>query len=255
MKKYVILSILFSFFIFSCEKDDKNETVLTLQDYIETHPTFTPFNELVACAAGGQENFLENTDFPLSIFFYPELGATDFKYYETENISDDPGDLNLYIEKDASHEPLLNGFLRKFALPLPEKDVWARVSFMANDTLWFCKPIRLKYNSKPSQFAPELCQINLDAPQEPIFTWEDGIADDNIIYFQIISTENDDALSGTYTTDLFFQYYHLHNVVFNVTRSGQAMPLQIGETYRFTLMGVSADNWVNLIMQKTFTAQ
>ena len=255
MKNIQILLFLSSILIFSCKNDDDNASVLTLQDYIETHPSHIPFNELVACAAGGQENFLEDADFPLNIFFYPELDATDFKYYETESGSDDPNDLNLFLEKEAVSEPIFNGFLRKFAQPLPQEDVWARVSFMANDTLWYCKPIRLKYNSKPSQFAPELCQVNLDDPLEPIFNWENGIANDNIIYFQIISNENGDALSGTYTTDLFFQYYNTDNVVFNVTRLGQVQPLEIGKTYQFTLMGVSADNWVNLIMQKDFVVQ
>lgn len=255
MKNNLLLLILCSFLIFSCKKSDERPPVLTLQNHIEMNTSFTPFDELVACAAGGQEGFLEDENLPLNVFFYPELGATSFKYYETQCGSDDPNDLDLFIEKSALSDPIFNGFLRKFPLPQPEQDVWARVSFMANDTLWYCKPIRLKYKSKPSQFAPELCQINLDNPQEPIFTWEDGIADDNIIYFQVISTENGDALSGTYTSDFSFQYYNVDNVVFNVTRAGQVMPLQIGATYRFTLMGVSADNWVNLIMEKSFVVQ
>jgi hypothetical protein len=212
-------------------------------------------NELVACAAGGQVGFLENADYPLNVFFYPELNASDFKYYETEDGNDDPNDLSLFFEKEAVGEPVFNGFLRRYPRSRPDQDVWARVSFIANDTLWYCKPIRLKFNNKPTQFAPELCQVKLDDPQEPIFEWQDGIADDNIIYFQVISDENGNALSGTYTTDLSFQYYHLDNVVFNVTRPNQVMPLEIGETYTFTLMGVSADNWVNLIMEKSFVVQ
>jgi len=109
MKKIPILFVLFSIAIFSCKKDDSSSK-LTLQDNIETHSSFTPFNELVACTAGGQENFLENDQFPLSFFFYPELDAIDFKYYETEEASDAPNDLNLFIEKEATQPPLLMTF-------------------------------------------------------------------------------------------------------------------------------------------------
>lgn len=255
MKKHLFYIMLFSLFFFSCKKDDFSQLPNTLQVDIEEQSNLTPFNELVACAAGGQEGFMDDEDFPLSMFFYPELNASNFKYYETENGDDDPNNLNLFLEKDASHEPLFNGFLRRFFLPKPEKDVWARVSFVANDTLWYCKPVRLKYFEKPTQYAPELCQVDLTNSVEPVFNWQEGIADDNFIYFQVISDENNDALSGTYTNDLSFQYYYLDNVVFNVTRSGQVKPLQIGATYNFTLMGVSNDNWVNLIIDKKFEVQ
>lgn len=255
MKKHFLYFLLISFLFLSCKKDDVSQLTTTLQSLIEEQSSLTPFNELVACAAGGQEGFMDEEDFPLSMFFYPELNASNFKYYETENSDNDPNDLNLFLEKNVSHEPLFNGFLRRFILPKPEKDVWARVSFVANDTLWYCKPVRLKYFEKPTQYAPELCQIDLSNSVEPIFNWQDGTADDNFIYFQVISDENNDALSGTYTNDLFFQYYYLDNVVFNVTRAGQVKPLQIGATYNFTLMGVSSDNWVNLIMDKNFVVQ
>jgi len=196
------------FLIFSC-KNQEDEKALSLQDYIEENSTLTPFNELVACAAGGQVGFLEDIDFPLNMFFYPELNASDFKYYETENENADPNDLNIFLEKEANDIDVFNGFLKRFPLPLPEKDVWARVSFIANDTLWYCKPVRIKYNSKPSEFAPQLCEVILDNPLEPAFEWQDGQADDNVIYFQVISDEDGNALSGTYTEELNFQYYNL----------------------------------------------
>ncbi|MFK7774210.1 MAG: hypothetical protein AB8F94_18825 [Saprospiraceae bacterium] len=255
MKSYFLYLLITSFLFLSCKKDDTSDLPKTLQSFIEEQSNLTSFNELVACAAGGQEDFLDDDNFPLSVFFYPELNAADFKYYETENSDDDPNNLNLFLEKTASQEPLFNGFLRRFILPKPEQDVWARVSFTANDTLWYCKAVRLKYFEKPTQYAPELCQVDLSNSMEPIFSWQDGTADDNFIYFQVISDENNNALSGTYTNDSFFQYYNLDNVVFNVTRPGQVKPLQIGSTYHFTLMGVSNDNWVNLIVDKNFEVQ
>lgn len=255
MRLFISFIFIVPCIFFSCKGDDQEMSAATLQSIINENANLTPFNELVACAAGGQEGFLEDDNFPLSMFFYPELNASSFKYYETESSSANPNDLSLFVEKERAHEPLFNGFLRRFYLPEPEKDTWARVSFIANDTLWYCKPVRIKYFEKPTQYAPELCQIDLNNAVEPIFTWQDGIADDNFIYFQVISDDNNNALSGTYTNDLSFQYYYLDNVVFNVTRPGQVQPLQVDSTYNFTLMGVSNDNWVNLIMDKNFVVE
>lgn len=241
-----------SILLSTCKKE---EPILSLQQYISENETLIPFNELIACAAGGQSDFLDDPSAPLNMFFYPLPNATNFKYYETQNASDDPADLSLFFEKKIESLPVFNGFLRRYPLPPPSKDVWGRVSFIANDTLWYCKPVRYKTLEKPSQYAPELCEVNLSEPLKPTFTWQNGTADDNIIYFQIISDENGNALSGTYTTERSFQFYELENVVLNVTPSNTTPTLETGKSYDFTLMGVSSDNWVNLIMDKSFIAQ
>ncbi|MEM6964256.1 MAG: hypothetical protein AAF573_05790 [Bacteroidota bacterium] len=252
---FLLLPLIFSCLLFSCSDKDENELSSTLQAHVANNAELTLHEELVACAAGGQDDFLEDENFPVSMFFYPELEATNFAYYETENSSDDPEDFSLFVKKDMDHEPLFNGFLRRFLLPPPTKDVWARVSFHANDTLWVCKPVRLKYFENPTLYAPDFCAVNLTTPTEPTFTWQDEVPNENIIYFQVISDADNNALSGTYTNDLIFQYYQLDNVVFNVTRPGQATPLLPSENYNFTLMGVSDDNWVNLIADKSFVTQ
>ena len=253
--RVVVRSLLFVFCLLQFSNCKNDDIVISLQQHISENPTLTPFNELIACAAGGQTDFLDDANAPLNMFFYPLPDATDFKYYETQNASDDPSDLSLFYEKKIETISVFNGFLRRFPLPPPDKDVWGRVSFIANDTLWYCKPVRYKTLEKPSQYAPELCEVDLVEPLQPTFTWQDGIADDNIIYFQIISDEDGNALSGTYTTERSFQFYNLGNVVLNVTSPNTTPTLISGKTYDFTLMGVSSDNWVNLIMDKKFIAQ
>ena len=47
------------------------------------------------------------------------------------------------------------------------------------------------------------------------------------------------------------KYYQLENVVLNVTRETPP-PLLSNNSYSFTMMGVSLDNWVNLVIQKDF---
>ena len=79
-------------------------------------------------------------------------------------------------------------------------------------------------------------------------------AKENEIYFQVLSTSENDFLSGTYTFDTWFQFYNLDNVVLNITTESKPS-LDIDKEYNFTMMGVSIDNWVNLVIQKSFTAQ
>ena len=87
----------------------------------------------------------------------------------------------------------------------------------------------------------------------PIFTWPDNLVGDNAIYFQIVSNDNNDLLSGTYTKENQFQYYKLDNVTLNITQQNPPS-LQNGITYKFTLMDVSTDNWVNAVtLNKGFT--
>ena len=76
----------------------------------------------------------------------------------------------------------------------------------------------------------------------------------NVIYFQVISDANNTLISGTYTIDKWFQYYNLANIVLNIT-IGTPPNLIPSDEYNFTLMGVSEDNWVNLVVEKSFIAQ
>ena len=61
-------------------------------------------------------------------------------------------------------------------------------------------------------------------------------------------------LSGTYTFEKWFQYFNLSNVVLDINTSNPPNLIE-GNSYNLTLMGVSEDNWVNLLIQKGFTGQ
>lgn len=254
MKQYFSLFAMILLLCNACN-DDPDIPENSLQAYINDNSEWTSFNELIACAAGGQSGFLDDPEGPLSMFFYPKPYSTNFKYYETSSINDDPADLALYQEREVPQETLFNGFMKRFILPEPSEDVWARVSYLSNDTLWYCKAVKVKYNANPSLFAPEFCEINFSSPLEPIFIWEDEPNDENVIYYQLVSDERGDALSATYTYEQQFQFYNTDNVVLNVTRPGPVLPLQSDKDYNFVLMGVSEDNWVNLIVAKSFTPE
>lgn len=248
------IPVLLITFFASCEKKELAPPN-SLESYLENHPEWMPFNQLVACAAGGQTGFLDDPTQPLSMFFYPKLYSTNFKYYETDGIEVDTGDLTFFREKEYDIQPLFNGFMARFALPEPNQDRWARVSFVSNDTLWYCKPVRFKIHEKPSSFDPDLIQVNLDQDLQPTFNWASEDDGQNIIYFQIVVDERNDAISATYTIEKSWEYYDLTNVVFNVTRPGPILPLARNSDYSMVLMGISSDNWVNTLSEVHFRTE
>lgn len=256
-KPWLVLCLTsFVFFFFSCEENPNNcEDALSLACFIETHAERAQSKNLIACAAGGQEGFLENPDFPVSVFYYPLPGASEYRYFETDDLSADPDDFSLFKEQVLEDRPVFNGYLRRFLhIPTP-KDTWGRVVYFTPDSLHISNAIRLKEQSKPTEFAPQNVSIDLSTPTEPVFSWQEGRTPENAIYFQVISTEAGDLISGTYTYEKQFQFYDLSNVVLNIRDITPPPTLLPGNTYNFTLMGVSEDNWVNLIVDSLFVAE
>ncbi len=244
------LLILCVFALFGCSDDDL-PTSQTLKEYLDSKSDLPIIDELIACAAGGEAGFLDDPQLPLSVILKPhDLGISDLRYFESQSTDIDPNDNSLFFEKTPQKELLFNGFLERFMLPTPEEDTWAKVTFVANDSLWSCKPIRLKYLEQPSSYNSIF--FGLINSTNPAFTWSDTLGFDNAIYFQMISEKDGPVISGTYTTETNFKFYDLSNVVLNVSPPNVPSSLDTMKEYTFTLMSVSADNWVNSLYQVDF---
>ena len=158
----------------------------------------------------------------------------------------------MYKPIDLEQEDVFNGYLERF-IRNNDTENWCVVTYETEGRIHVSNPIRIKNNTKPTEWS-ESVTIDLENPLMPKFIWKDGITPENAIYFQVISDTNNNFISGTYTFDRLFQFYKLDNVVLNITN--QELPvLNSQENYNFTMMGVSEDNWVNLVIQKTFTAE
>lgn len=250
----IFLFILISFF--SCEEAPEICTdPSNLSCFLESRPDRSLSKNLIACAAGGQEGFLEDDDFPVSVFFYPIAEADSFRYFETKDLNVDPDELSAFEEVKLEGRSVFNGYLHRFLRPETTEDTWGRVVYFTPDSVHVSNAIRLKDATKPSEFAPQLVNIDLSNPTEPLFSWEDGRTPENEIYFHVVSDQAGNLISGTYTFDKNFRFYDLGNVVLNIRDVSPAPRLTAGETYNFTLMGVSLDNWVNLIADTTFVAE
>lgn len=241
MRHLIILLVLV---VCSCSVD-KEVFNGTLQAVVEDEEVV--LNNVIACAASNK------SDDRTSVFLYPRERATNIRYFETRTPESDKNDFSEYDEFDVSPQDIFNGYLKRIETRVDE-GVWVIVSFEEDEKVHLCNPIRIKKDSKPTEYLPDSVSVeNIDTVM-PRFTWSDGTYDDTAIYFQVVSDNKNDLLSGTYTYEKTFQYYDTVNVVLNVTRDAPP-ELDLNGTYDFTLMGVSEDNWVNLFAELPLTLE
>ncbi len=224
-----------------CSSDLENQDV-TLQDALKNK---TPVvDNVIACAASN-----ENDDL-VSVFFYPREGVTNIRYYETEDTSISKTDYDQYYRLEIPAFDVFNGYLKKFEVAVAEER-WVIVSFEEDGKIHLSNPIRLKQLSKPTEYVSKNIKVGSLETGKRLFTWEDGKYTDSKIYFQVVSDDAGNLLSGTYTFENNFQYYDLDNVVLNITNDTPPA-LKAEADYTFTLMAVSEDNWVNLFSEIEF---
>lgn len=234
--RFLFSLLLLGGILLSCKKET---TEATLQSYIDRNGTLIE-HQLIACAASEANQ--------VNIFFYPLPGASQYKYFEC--IGNDCSSFTAYTEKIYSQAPVFGGYLHKFIDPNISAQRWGIVTYEVAGSLYASDPILIKVPTKPTENNAVLASI--DTTQHQIgFSWEDGIIKESVIYFQVISKEGN-LVSGTYTIDQSFTYYDTSNVVLNINRSVPDTLVKHTD-YRFTLMAVSEDNWVNLIAEKDFT--
>lgn len=221
-----------------------------LSDYIALNADLE-IDFLIACAAGKQGGMHGIAAEPTAIYFYPEEGATDYRYYEANDVADSIS-FDQYNRVDLPLSPLFNGYLQRWNHDSFEGERMAIVTYVTEGKIHISDPIRIKTNPKPTE-VNDLVEIEV---QDSVvhFEWQDGVIDENVIYFQVITDDNGNLMSGTYTYDRSWTFYDTSNVVLNITADANPT-LQSGSDYTFTMMAVSEDNWVNLLIQKGFVAQ
>ena len=247
MKYFVYISL---FLIFSCSTDGETEsTSNSVNGSEETLATMVASRDIVidnviACAGSNEDPEL------VSIYLYPREGVTNIRYFETTTAEEDKNDYTNYTEMNGTLLDVFNGFLLRYEVAVPEEK-WIIVSFEEEGEIHLSNPIRLKHLTKPTEYLPQNVAIDISSPLMPAFTWTDGAFDDSRIYFHVVSDAADNLLSGTYTYDRMFQFYNLDNVVLNITEETPP-DLILDDTYNFTLLAVSEDNWVNLFAEVRF---
>lgn len=248
--KSILFIITIPLLMVSCSNDDEPNDD-SLSAYFNG-AGLTKVNELIACASGGQAEVFSSSTHPIAVFFLPEGNATNFRYFETDDLIPDNTDFTAYHEVLVNDVPVFGGFLRYFEREPITNERWAIVTFEMNGSLHYSNPIRLKFSEKPTEFNPSLLTFDQSEILSPRFTWQDGMIDENAIYFHVITNSNGDLVSGTYTIEKTWQFYDLSNVVLNINDVTPAPALMANDQYQYHMLAVSLDNWVNLITQRNF---
>ena len=248
--KILVLSVI-TFLLVGCKKDKIEESIdqSVLSGYLEVNSDLEAAN-LISCAGGNNTSFMGSSETPISVFFYLESGASEFKYFETDSIEVDNADLSIYKEKDYSLTSLFNGVMMKFNHPVVNREKWGVVTFKTNGKLHKCNPIRIKAGVSPTQDISTQVVVTENGIT-PNFDWTAEDEPNNVIYFSIVSDLSENLISGTYTYDKFWTFYDLSNVVLNVSPVNPM--INLNQDYNYTLMGVSEDNWVHTMAMKLFT--
>jgi hypothetical protein len=242
--KYILIVLVLT----SCSIEDSRTLINNnnlLSAYIEGETI--EVGAVIACAG----NNIVNTDM-VEIYFYPESNAVNLKLYGTNSIEIDPNNFSNYNLVPLNNVPFFNGYLRKFTESFTSER-WFIVSYEINDEIKLSNPIRTKNLTQPTLFSSQIT-INQEQFLMPLFSWEVNSEANNAIFFHVLSTIDDNLLSGTYTFESQFQYYKTDNVVLNIT-DGVPPDLILGQDYKFTVMDVSEDNWVNKLFIMQFTSE
>jgi hypothetical protein len=236
------------FIFISCASSDDPGSINPIDDSLVNLVAVNQveIDNIIACASSS-----ENANEAI-VYFYPRTGATDIRYYETDNATLDKNNYSNYEKVDLQTMDVFNGYLKKISR-ITSEEKWVIISYMENEVLHLSNPIRLKHLSQETVFSGVLT-IDQTTAGMPIFSWEASELPEDEIYFQVMTDDRNELLSGTYTVESSFQYYKTDNVVLDITQ-GTPPNLIPGATYNFTLMGVSIDNWVNTLIEKSFTVE
>ncbi|ARV16419.1 hypothetical protein [Polaribacter sp. SA4-12] len=189
------------------------------------------------------------------IYYYPLVGASDMRYYETEGTSSlEKNDFSKYRRKSLTDGAVLGAKFRRYSRTDTE-ECWSIVTYVIGDILYKSNPIKIKIDEKPTEwFTDENVTIDTTERLKPKFTWIDGTYDDSIQYLQVFTDSGSDFLSGSFTTDKTFQYSDFTNTSSNFNTETPP-ELILDDEYKLTVMGISDDNWVNLMIQQSFIAE
>ncbi|TXD54037.1 MULTISPECIES: hypothetical protein [unclassified Polaribacter] len=246
--KYIAFVFCVLIFCVSCSVDNDEIIPRDLQEYIAANSD-SELNDVIAYAANADANLALTY-----IFYYPVDGATEIKYFETENATVDENNFANYTRKILAETAIFGGKLKRFSRS-GAGESWCIVTYLTGGKLNRSAPIRLKNATNPTNWKNEVA-IEYTTPLEPKFTWSDFGITDNDIYFQVLTDEENDFISGIYTRNNFFQYYDISDTDQDLVINTKNPPsLILDATYNFTLMALSKDNWVNLMIQKSFVVK
>lgn len=199
------------------------------------------YNNVVACAASSDSGLFT------SVYFYPRPGATDYQLYESVSSGGGSDDFENFFRIITFAEEIF-GKLRQYSIVSRQNTRYV-VSYKENDQIHLSSIIFNKGFDFPTRWGMPIEQ-DTTLKNQAKFSWDQvGISN---IYFQLIQNKEEEAISGTYTSDLFFDYEDQSNVVFDINEGVIQDSLIVDDNYKLTLMAVGPENWVYGVGEKEF---
>ncbi|MBN4072800.1 hypothetical protein JYT74_02040 [Crocinitomix catalasitica] len=231
----------------SCKKFNRDKLDETIAESNLSNQT------LLAMGAGAEFGYEGDSKHPIYIYFHHVGGATDYRFFETKDLSAASMDYSNYKEvKKAETSGLFNGFI--FQLKLKEEhDRWGIMTYTIGDSLRISDPIKLQAIDRPTQSSVLWLEVDEDSIT-PVFSWQDSGWGESTDYFVLISDENGDAVCAGITNQKVWIFYDEAALDPNLISS--PMPVLVGaKNYSFTVYGMSSDNWMNTNITKSFSTQ
>ncbi|MFD1553214.1 hypothetical protein DNU06_15235 [Putridiphycobacter roseus] len=246
MTKYFLL---FAIALVSCKKTAHK---LNLAAYLSENAALEQGDILVfAAKAIDPELYPQGTgNIKPTVYFHAENNADDFKYFELKD-KEEPYDYKSYkpINKyPIVIEPLFNGEVSSFSIPTENNEKFIVITYKSSDKLYVSSPIKLETN-KIEKATEDLLTITT-SNNTATFTWEDKTAQSNTTYLQLINDSTGTLISGTYTQDKTFTTADFSNVTDRFMETNLA--LNPNSKYYISVIGISENNWANMLVSKVF---
>ena len=246
MKKFLIIIVLV--LTFNCVKDESVPIVITRTTFLNLDLIDEIYQNNSVYAFGASNN--EDSD-TTDIFVVFEENAADFRYYETGRADVDPNHLSNYVFVEIQPSKILDNGLLLYERR-SDIEQWIIVTYRIDGKIKLSSPIRTKNTSQPT-LNLDAIDISDNASVNPTFNWQTISVENNAFFFESMHRISDaELLSLTFTEDSSFTYFDLSNVTLNLS---QFTPpdLEFEKQYRFKVMDIDLDNWINTIYQADFS--
>jgi hypothetical protein len=195
---------------------------------------------------------MDSTGDPISVFYLPPENSTEYKYFESDKYNINVNDLTTFYEKKLESIAEFSGSFIRFLHPSLDFPRWARISCKKNGQILISNAFMINTMSDSTKYCPGLLAFDFDRPTQPLFSWYNDTIPGTSMYLQLLSGADQEIISGTFTTDHYFQFYDLSNVIRNIHDVTPLPVLTKGQICTFTLMGLGPDYWVEMMSDTTF---
>jgi len=210
------------------------------------HENKKPIGELLACGC-----LEEKSGVPIfTTIFYPKTSTvTQYKLFVTDSLYENKNDLINYKEVFIEVDKMFNGKLLRIDQELPETSIYAKVIEVGIDSLYISDAIKI--NSPVLNTEKNSSFVKIDSLNGQIkFEWDNSYLKESKAFLTIVSNENQDIRSCSYTTTNQFELDNLINtdrVIYSLDTS-----VQINNQGNLLWMSVNEDNWITRVAKVPF---